>query len=151
MNVKMIKVAAMAFAASAGLLLGCRRTDVRDFEVSIPALTAESEPAIRQSLAGFAGVEKSSLKFDRAAKKFNDADVDVVITQHLAYSPSLESIDALLSIKAPLIVLDTTPDYELLSKAGYYSGISNIILCYNNKVVLSFPKTFDCCFKICID
>lgn len=69
MNVKMIKVAAMAFAASAGLLLGCRRTDVRDFEVSIPALTAESEPAIRQSLAGFAGVEKSSLKFDRAAKK----------------------------------------------------------------------------------
>ena len=69
MNVKMIKVAAMAFAVSASLLLGCRRTDVRDFEVSIPALTAESEPAIRQSLAGFADVEKSSLKFDLAAKK----------------------------------------------------------------------------------
>ena len=69
MNVKMIKVSAMAFAVLASLLLGCRRTDVRDFEVSIPALTAESEPAIRQSLAGFAGVEKSSLKFDLAAKK----------------------------------------------------------------------------------
>ena len=64
-------------------------------------------------------------EFEAAAKLFNDADVDAVVTQHLAYSPSLESIDALLSIKAPLIVLDTTPDYELLSKAGYYSGISN--------------------------
>ena len=64
-------------------------------------------------------------EFEAAAKLFNDEDVDAVVTQHLAYSPSLESIDALLSIKAPLIVLDTTPDYELLSKAGYYSGISN--------------------------
>ena len=42
---------------------------MRDFEISIPALTAEAEPAIRQSLMGFAGVEKSSLKFDRQAKK----------------------------------------------------------------------------------
>ena len=36
-------------------------------------------------------------EFDRAAKKFNDAGVSAVITQHLAYSPSLESIEALLS------------------------------------------------------
>ncbi len=64
-------------------------------------------------------------EFEAAARLFNEADVDAVITQHLAYSPSLESIDALMSIRAPLIVLDTTPDYELLSKAGYYSGISN--------------------------
>lgn len=58
-------------------------------------------------------------EFDRAAKKFNDADVDAVITQHLAYSPSLESIEALLSLKAPIIVFDTTPDYELIKVAGY--------------------------------
>ena len=64
-------------------------------------------------------------EFEAAARLFNEADVDAVVTQHLAYSPSLESIDALLSIQAPLIVLDTTPDYELLSQAGYYSGISN--------------------------
>ena len=57
-------------------------------------------------------------EFDAAAKMFNDADVDAVITQHLAYSPSLESIEALLSIKAPLIVFDTTPDYDLLGTAG---------------------------------
>ena len=64
-----VRVAAAAVAVAACLATGCRRTDVRDFEISIPALTAEAEPAIRQSLMGFAGVEKSSLKFDRQAKK----------------------------------------------------------------------------------
>ena len=63
-------------------------------------------------------------EFDRAAKKFNDAGVDAVITQHLAYSPSLESIEALLSLKAPIIVFDTTPDYQLLKVAGYKGCIS---------------------------
>ena len=62
-------------------------------------------------------------EFDRAAKKFNDADVSAVITQHLAYSPSLESIKALLSLKAPIVVFDTTPDYELIKTAGYEKRI----------------------------
>ena len=65
----LVRMAAAAIAVAACLATGCRRTDVRDFEISIPALTAEAEPAIRQSLMGFAGVEKSSLKFDRQAKK----------------------------------------------------------------------------------
>ena len=60
---------AIALAVACMCVLGCRRTDVRDFEVAIPALTAEAEPTIRQSLAGFAGVDKASLKFDRQAKK----------------------------------------------------------------------------------
>ena len=62
-------------------------------------------------------------EFDADAKLFNDSGVDAVVTQHLAYSPSEESIGALLSLDAPIIVLDTTPDYELLSVAGYRSGI----------------------------
>ena len=62
-----VAVAAVAVACVASD--GCRRTDVREFEISIPALTAESEAAIRQSLAGFGGVEKSSLKFDQKAKR----------------------------------------------------------------------------------
>jgi len=62
-------------------------------------------------------------EFDAAAKKFNDAGVAAVITQHLAYSPSLESIDALLSLNAPIVVLDTTPDYGLLSMAAERDGI----------------------------
>ena len=57
-------------------------------------------------------------EFDRAAAKFNaDPDIAAVVTQHLAYSPALESIQALLSLKVPIIVFDTTPDYELLKFA----------------------------------
>ena len=37
-------------------------------------------------------------EFERAAQKFNAEGVVAVITQHLAYSPSLESIDALLKL-----------------------------------------------------
>ena len=63
-------------------------------------------------------------EFDAAAAMFNEADVDAVITFHLAYSPSLESIEALLSLKAPIIVFDSTPDYELIKVAGYAGRIS---------------------------
>lgn len=58
-------------------------------------------------------------EFDAAAEKFNEADVDAVITMHLAYSPSLESIEALLKLDAPIIVFDSTPHYELIKAAGY--------------------------------
>ena len=64
-------------------------------------------------------------EFDAAAKKFNEAGVAAVITQHLAYSPSLESIEALLSLDAPIVVFDTTPDYELIKVAGYENRIGN--------------------------
>jgi len=64
-------------------------------------------------------------EFDAAAEMFNKEDVDAVITQHLAYSPSLESIEALLKLKSEIIVLDTTPDYELVSVAGYKNGIGD--------------------------
>ncbi len=54
-------------------------------------------------------------EFDRAAAKFNaDDEICAVVTQHLAYSPSLEAIEALKSLKAPIIVFDTTPSLELI-------------------------------------
>ena len=59
---------AVAFAVVALSVAGCRRTDVREFEVSIPALTAENETAVRQALARFGGVDKASMKFDFKAK-----------------------------------------------------------------------------------
>lgn len=43
---------------------------------------------------------------------FEKEDVDAIVTLHLAYSPSLESSEVLKRTKLPLIVLDTTPDYE---------------------------------------
>ena len=54
-------------------------------------------------------------EFEAAAEKFNAENVDAVITMHLAYSPSLESIQALCKLNAPIVVFDTTPDYQLLA------------------------------------
>lgn len=54
-------------------------------------------------------------EFEAAVAKFNAEDVDAVITMHLAYSPSLESIDALMKLEAPIIVFDSTADYEIVS------------------------------------
>ncbi len=51
-------------------------------------------------------------EFDAAVRSFEAADVDLIITLHAAYSPSLESIDALCSTTLPLLMLDTTYDYE---------------------------------------
>ena len=57
-------------------------------------------------------------EFNRAVDRFIESGVAAVITYHLAYSPSLESIDALLRLDVPIIILDSTPDYALLSAAG---------------------------------
>ena len=58
-------------------------------------------------------------EFAAEVARFNEADVDAVITMHLAYSPSLESIEALMKLNAPIVVLDSTPHYELIEAAGY--------------------------------
>ncbi len=47
---------------------GCRRTDVRDFTVSMPELTPADAPAIQAALAQYAGVDQKSVKFDFAAR-----------------------------------------------------------------------------------
>lgn len=54
-------------------------------------------------------------EFEAAADLFHAEKVDAVITMHLAYSPSLESIKALCRLNVPIVVLDSTPDYRLLA------------------------------------
>jgi L-arabinose isomerase len=49
--------------------------------------------------------------FEKAVSYFEKSNTDIIITLHLAYSPSLESAEALSKTKVPIIVLDTTPDY----------------------------------------
>ena len=66
---------------------------------------------------------RTKQEFQRAARKFNAQGVTAVITQHLAYSPSLESIDALLQLEAPIVVFDTTLDYALIEAADQESRI----------------------------
>lgn len=51
-------------------------------------------------------------EFKAAVQKMERADVDAIVTLHLAYSPSLESAAVLARTRLPVIVLDTTPDFE---------------------------------------
>jgi L-arabinose isomerase len=48
-------------------------------------------------------------EFQAAVEHFERSDADIIVSLHLAYSPSLESADALAASKLPLVVLDTTP------------------------------------------
>ena len=50
--------------------------------------------------------------FEEAIGSFEDAQVDAVITLHLAYSPSLESADVLAGTDLPIVILDTTQDLD---------------------------------------
>ncbi|MFA6817144.1 MAG: hypothetical protein WCS73_12695 [Lentisphaeria bacterium] len=50
-------------------------------------------------------------EFNQAIKRFEEDEVDAIVTLHLAYSPSLESSEILARTFLPLIVLDTTPDF----------------------------------------
>lgn len=51
-------------------------------------------------------------EFSLGVRIFENAKVDLVVTLHLAYSPSLESADILAATKIPVVVLDTTPDFD---------------------------------------
>ena len=47
--------------------------------------------------------------FERAISSLEDAEVDILITLHLAYSPSLESIGAFKRTKLPILMLENPP------------------------------------------
>jgi len=49
-------------------------------------------------------------EFAAAVNRFEAEGVDAIVTLHLAYSPSLQAVDALAGTELPLIMLDTTPD-----------------------------------------
>ncbi len=51
-------------------------------------------------------------EFAEAVKNFEEAQVDAILTLHLAYSPSLESAEVLAETDLPIVILDTTQDFE---------------------------------------
>lgn len=57
-------------------------------------------------------------EFAQAVAAFNLLDLAAVVTLHLAYSPSLEAIDALEQLKPALVVMDTTPTYDFIEAAS---------------------------------
>jgi len=48
---------------------------------------------------------------EEAVDKLVQNGADLLVTLHLAYSPSLESVDTLARLRLPLVVLDTTPAF----------------------------------------
>ena len=67
-------------------------------------------------------------EFDKAVELFEKEKVDAIITLHLAYSPSLESEKALKKTNIPVLVLDTTPDYD------FSCDIDSIAFLYNHGI-----------------
>ncbi len=65
-------------------------------------------------------------EFDAAVKKFEDEDCQAIFTIHLAYSPSLESVEALVNTKLPIIVIDTTDTEDFSDN----SSPKNISYCH---------------------
>lgn len=72
--------------------------------------TVRSELKKRGLEAACAPVCRTRREFESAVRKLEQGGADALVTCHLAYSPSLESIDTLAGTRLPLVVLDTTPD-----------------------------------------
>lgn len=71
-------------------------------------------------------------EFAAAVEKFEKAGADCIVTWHAAYSPSLESIDALAGTSLPIIVLDTTETYDFSpaqkpSEISFCHGIHGVM------------------------
>ena len=82
-------------------------------EVLEPFLKTVSEKMGQEGLAvTTAPVCRIASEFQEAVDNLEDQDIDAIVTLHLAYSPSLESADALCSTDLPLIILDTTMDFD---------------------------------------
>ena len=63
-------------------------------------------------------------EFKLAVENYEKNNADVILTLHIAYSPSLESIDALTKTKLPIVVFDSTEGYSL-SKEYSNDPVSN--------------------------
>jgi len=91
------------------------------------ALYDELLPDLRDEFAGYleriaAGLEARGVavrqapiccvadEFSAAVRRFEADGIDAIVTLHLAYSPSLEAIEALCGTSLPIVILDATMD-----------------------------------------
>lgn len=82
-------------------------------------------------------------EFKDAVTLFENEKVDSIVTLHLAYSPSLESEKILRDTKLPIVILDTTPNFDFTgdkdtAAISYNHGIHGVqdmcnLLVRNNK------------------
>ncbi|MBE7024573.1 MAG: hypothetical protein E7408_00760 [Ruminococcaceae bacterium] len=64
-------------------------------------------------------------EFEKTIAAFEKAEVDAIVTLHIAYSPSLESIEALTKTDLPIVVLDATDTMEFTPMSP-----NNIMYCH---------------------
>ena len=81
-----------------------------EMESFLPIIAAEFKKRGVEVATG--RICRLAAEFAREIKSFETAGAQAIVSLHLAYSPSLESAKALKATKLPLIILDTTPDYE---------------------------------------
>ncbi len=89
------------------------------------------QPLLESVAKGFGerGVEVVSSEICRLSNEFAEAvdlfeqkQVDCIVTLHLAYSPSLECINALSKTRLPILVLDATIDAHAYSDGDWISN-----------------------------
>jgi L-arabinose isomerase len=64
-------------------------------------------------------------EFEQAVRGFEEAGADLLVTVHIAYSPSLESAETLARTPLPLLMLDTTMDYDFGPGVAYERRMYN--------------------------
>lgn len=110
------------------------------YDESLPTLRATQEEFTAEVLAALRhqGLEVHAAptccvrhEIAEAMRQFAAADVDLLVTLHLSYSPSLEAVDELSASLLPLVLLDTTPDFEFgrhvdLDRLLYNHGIHGV-------------------------
>ena len=104
------------------LLPGCRN----GFDGYVQRITAALEA--RGLAVQAAPVCRVAGEFKSAIAQFEAGGVDCIITLHLAYSPSLEALDAFCATKLPILILDATMDAE------FGIGVSPERIMYNHGI-----------------
>lgn len=107
------------------------------YDERLPAMRAVLEPFLHRVAAQLraralavevAPVCRTRGEFASAIQRFEGAGCDAIVTLHLAYSPSLESVDALAASRLPIVMCDVTPD------ARFDATVDPIRLLYNHGV-----------------
>ncbi|MBN2302383.1 MAG: hypothetical protein JXN60_07710 [Lentisphaerae bacterium] len=89
------------------------------YDKTLPEVRKSFQPLIDKIVNSFkangvdvitADVCRLANEFGNAVLRFEQESADCIVTLHLAYSPSLESIDALIGTELPIVVLDVTMD-----------------------------------------
>jgi len=84
-----------------------KRVELEAFVKQVVSLLVQENLEVVES-----PVCRVSSEFDAAIAYFQSKDVDLIATLHLAYSPSLESAGYLYQVDLPLLIIDTTMDFD---------------------------------------